>query len=329
MAIRLTSYNIEWFNKLFETDNTLKTDQASTDRFNAIASVLQTLDSDIIGIVEAPNTGGNQSTVTKLQNFANTFNLKTDKALTGFTSKGQQEIAVLFNSTKLKVAHKPGGSGTKNPPFNNEFRVDTDQDKIKEVYSHYRPPLEVEVTLKANNKKFRLIVAHIKSKGIFSNMDRLNWERANKRNRLKIIGEASSVRRRVDEFLDAGHNVIVMGDVNDGPGMDYYEFMFGRSGVEIVMGDIFEPGRILRSVMGRPKFGNFGWEPSSARFKDSFTEDMVNVLIDHILISDGVKTSGQTPHKVWNPFQDNDAKNIKQELLDASDHFPITLDMNP
>ncbi len=329
MAIRLATYNVEWFTKRFNADNTLKSDVASVKQLDAVAAVLKKIKADLVGIVEAPNNGGNQSTVMKLENFASHYGLSLNKALIGFPSKGQQEIAILYNDSKLAAVHKTGGSGVKNPPFNQEFRVDTDDDKIKEIYAHYRPPLEAEITVISSGRSFRLIVAHVKSKGIFSNMDRLNWERASRRNRLKIIAETTSIRKRIDEFIEQGHDVVAMGDINDGPGMDFYEFMYAKSGVEILMGDIFQPDRIVRSYGGRPKFGDYGWEPSSARFKDSFTGDNVNVLIDHVLASSGIKTSGQKPHRVWSPYQDQDAKAIKSELLEASDHFPVTLSVKP
>ena len=119
-----------------------------------------------------------------------------------------------------------------------------------------------------------------------------------------------------------------MGDINDGPGMDEYEMRFGRSGVEIIMGDLFEPDLILRSFSGRPVWKNNGWRPSSVRFKDRITEDYINVLIDHILISSKLKTSGQNPYQIWNPFENDTAKPIKADLLKASDHFPISINLN-
>ena len=36
------------------------------------------------------------------------------------------------------------------------------------------------------------------------------------------------------------------------------------------------------------------------------------------------KASG---HRIWNPFQLEEAKPIKRELLDASDRFPVSLDL--
>ncbi len=48
----------------------------------------------------------------------------------------------------VSVEHAPGGTaGSKsNPPFDERFEIDTDDDKIKEIYKHYRPPFETKVT---------------------------------------------------------------------------------------------------------------------------------------------------------------------------------------
>jgi endonuclease/exonuclease/phosphatase family metal-dependent hydrolase len=172
------------------------------------------------------------------------------------------------------------------------------------------------------------MVVHAKSKGIFDAVDMVRWERENERNRRKLFAEATSIRTRVDQWLDDGQSVVVMGDVNDGPGMDNFEFRFGRSAVEIIMGSLFQPSRVLANHAGQPRFGRFGWEPSSARFRDRFTEDLVNVLIDHIVASQDLPVVANSPHKIWNPFQDDDARPLRDELVEASDHFPVTLDLD-
>ena len=89
MALRLCSYNIEWFDDLFTKSNTLKTDADSRPRQEAIRDVLQTVNGDVIGIVEAPNTTtttGSQSTAECLENFSQWAQLRTTKVLTGFIS---------------------------------------------------------------------------------------------------------------------------------------------------------------------------------------------------------------------------------------------------
>ena len=221
--------------------------------------------------------------------------------------------------------HDPGGSpkSKSNPPFDRPFQQDTDEDRIKEIYEHHRPPLEANVKV-LGGAEFHVLLVHAKSKGIFRAVDLVRLQRESERNRRKLLAEACSIRRRVDDWLDAGRDFLVMGDVNDGPGMDFYEQLFGRSALEIIMGDVFQPDRILRNLAGRPRWGQLGWRPSSARFRDRMTHDHINVLIDHVLHSPKLKASG---HRIWNPFELEEAKPIKRELLDASDHFPVSVDL--
>lgn len=331
MSLRLCTYNIEWFDKAFTDDNRLSADAESEEQLAAIREVITHIDPDIIGIVEAPNHSAStgKSTVACLETFAQEAGLRVNEALMGFPSPGRQELAILFDPQKLSAEHEPGGEegNTARPRFDEEFRADTDDDRIKEVYKHYRPPLEVKLTRQDGGPELHLMVVHCKSKGIFSNTDRLHWLRETERNRRKLFAEAISIRQRVDEWLDLGRGMVVMGDINDGPGMDFYERRFGRSAVEVVMGDLFDPDRILRSQIGRPTWGRFGWEPSSTRFTDIFTNDPVNALIDHILVSRDVATVGDGAHQIWNPFQLAAAEPLKATLFKASDHFPVTLDI--
>ena len=101
----------------------------------------------------------------------------------------------------------------------------------------------------------------------------------------------------------------VVGDINDGFGLDYYEQRFSRSAVETLLGNVWAPDRILRHILPRPKLRKYGWEPSSSSFRDVVTRNRVNVLIDHILVSQSVKFSDAI---VWNPFLDDAPKIVKR-----------------
>ena len=114
--ITLCSYNIEWFTKLFDANNNFEssgneTEQVKiTERLQAIAKVIGDIDADLYGIVEGPNTTtttGVRSTVEALQFFATQFGLRCNKAMIGFPSAGQQEIAVLYDPNKVVVEHAP------------------------------------------------------------------------------------------------------------------------------------------------------------------------------------------------------------------------------
>ena len=245
--MRLMSYNIEWFDDHFESDNTLKTTSDSQKKFDGLTSAISAIDPDLIGITEAPNTTttGVRDTVQALENFASAMGLRQSKALIWFPSAGRQEIAILYDPDVVTAEHNPGGrAGHKtNPPFNESFQADSDADGIKELYKHFRPPLEAKITRSDGGDDFGLIVVHAKSKGIFSAMDRVHFERTSDRNRRKLFAECSSIRLRIEEWLEGDRPVVVMGDVNDGPGFDYYESRFGRSAVEMIMGDVFDPDK--------------------------------------------------------------------------------------
>jgi len=148
--MRTMTYNIEWFDDCFEDDNSLKTTPDATSKLDAVAAVLKAIDPDLIGVTEGPNTTtttGERDTVAALKNFAAAKGLRQADAMIGFPSAGRQEIAAMFDPNVCSVTHDPGGrTGHKtNPPFNEAFQADSDADGIKELYKHYRPPLEAKV----------------------------------------------------------------------------------------------------------------------------------------------------------------------------------------
>ena len=65
-------------------------------------------------------------------------------------------------------------------------------------------------------------------------------------NRRKQLAQAIWLRQRIAAHLAEGTPLMLMGDLNDGPGLDEFEHLFGRSSVEILMGlpgelQIFDP----------------------------------------------------------------------------------------
>jgi endonuclease/exonuclease/phosphatase family metal-dependent hydrolase len=323
-SLRFAAYNIEWMTRLFRKKSTEPLTGSGSKEYKrslSIAKVIKKIDPDILGICEAPNS--QKHLENWLQEFLNGAGYSVAMHNEEFLSPGQQEIAVLFKGDKVHVKVKPEGEA-KHKPFNKKIEMDTDDDRIKEVYKFYRPPLEVEIEDLSGKQLVKLLVAHTKSKGIFNQMDMLHYERTSRRDRMKLFAEASWIRYRTNQWLDEKSKVVVMGDFNDGPEMDYYETLFGKSAIELAMGSIWEPERILHNVIGKPKWGEYGWKPTSARFKDRFTEDYVNVLIDHILISDRIKIS--EPGLVWNPYQEKiEDEKVSEAFKGASDHFPISV----
>lgn len=340
MDLTFAVYNVKWMKDLFYRDGTPKStdagdqdDRDDAERGRRLASVVRTIDPDILCITEGPDTLKDQTKTASQQLLAwrDLHDMDPDyDAVHGFPSGGQQELCALFKKTKVSLTHDPERNAKKHP-FDQPFLVDTLESLIKEQYSHYRPPLELSVREPGHggDEVGRIIVAHAKSKGIFDSVDLARFEQLSERNRRKLFAECYSIRERCTQWLseDPTRKIIVCGDINDGFGLDYYESRFGKSAVEVLMGEVWEPQQILRHVLPRPKLNKWGWVPSSSRFRDRITEDQFNVLIDHILVSQAV---GYHNGLVWNPFPDKApdfVKAIKQDLLAASDHFPVSVEV--
>ncbi len=54
-------------------------------------------------VIEAPDTNGKRSSVKALEHFAATYDLRTRKAITGFSSETEQEITLLYDPDKLSA----------------------------------------------------------------------------------------------------------------------------------------------------------------------------------------------------------------------------------
>ncbi len=333
MQLKIAVYNMKWMKRLFTAQGKPVTTGDEAKRSAKLAEVVKAIDPDILGIVEGPDTtvGGSKSASKQLVAWAAHHGLHSSyKAVHGLPSAGQQELCALYKSNKVKLVHKPEKRTSKDP-FDRPFLVDTTDSLIMEQYKHYRPPLEVSVKSATSNKEIaRIIVAHTKSKGIFDNVDMARFEQLSERNRKKLYAECLSIRERCNQWIkdDPDRGVIVMGDINDGVGMDYYERRFMRSAIDLLLGDVWEPDFILTHVLPKPKLNKYGWVPSSHRYENKFTEDKFNVLIDHVLVSGGIRVKDAL---VWNPYlQQKDAnttskvKALKETLREASDHYPVS-----
>ncbi|WP_157373458.1 endonuclease/exonuclease/phosphatase family protein [Algoriphagus terrigena] len=324
MILRVAVYNMEWMRDLFHPDGTPITTGKDGKRSRSLAAIIKALQVDFLGVVEGPDTlvSGAKTSSGQLLAWANEFIPgHTFSAVHGFPSSGQQELGALFDHTKIKVLFTPETRDGER--FNEPFLMDTTNRMIKEQYKHYRPPLELSILGLDDQLFSRVIIAHTKSKGIFDKVDYARFEQLSQRDRLRLFGECMHIRERCNQYLAKGQNVIVMGDINDGFELDFYENRFSKSAVELLLGDTWKPEWILRSVLPKPKLTAYGWTPYSGKYVDRITGDEFNVLIDHILVSRGIRIlRGQ----VWNPSLEQDdplIQGLRNELFHAADHFPI------
>jgi len=339
--MRIATYNVEWFNALFDDQGNLldddgwsgRQDVRRTDQLAALGIVFTALNADAVMVIEAPDHNGRRSTVPALENFARAFGLRAHRATLGFANETQQEIALLYDPDTLTVAHDPQGDPTGKkgdagcPRFDGVFRIDLDVDATEDLVRFSKPPLELSVQT-ASGRSLRMIGAHLKSKAPHGARDRDTAMRIAIANRRKQLAQAIWLRRRVEAHLTQAESLILLGDLNDGPGLDEYEHLFGRSSVEIVMGEdgphgLYDPHarQALRSRLMAM--------PTTARFYLPHENRYIQALLDYIMISEDLRELSPR-WRIWHPFDDPvcwKTPELRDALISASDHFPVTLDI--
>ncbi|MEO0343204.1 MAG: endonuclease/exonuclease/phosphatase family protein [Pseudomonadota bacterium] len=340
--MRIATYNVEWFASLFDDEDQLIFDQSWSGRsdvtksqqLGALARVFRAVDADAYMIIEAPNTGRKQNTIQALQNFAQHFGLRQTTALSGFTNQTQQEIALLFDPDQMNAIHAPLGQETdskglaKNARFDGAFRLDVDVDARPDAIVFSKPPLEVTLTPHSGGT-LSLIGVHAKSKAPHGAKDDADAMRIAIQNRRKQLAQCIWIRQRVDQLLDQDKDIVVLGDFNDGPGLDTYEQLFGQSSIEIVLAQDQGFARTLFDPHASMALSPWNFVmPTTARFYKYETKSYLNALLDYIMVSHRLRSRGSW--QIWHPFnhapcfEDNA---LCQALLTASDHFPVSIDL--
>lgn len=336
--LRLATYNVEWFNALFDVRGRLLDDAEWSARYNitradqlaALGIVFTAMDADAIMVIEAPDTNGKRATVKALENFADTIGLRARRALIGFPSPTEQEIALLYDPDRITARHDPRGEAEGEAPrFDGTFRMDLDQDGTPEPIRFSKPPLELALTV--NSRPLRMIGVHAKSKAPHGARDPNEAIRIAIENRRKQLAECVWLRARVAAHLAAGDDLVVMGDFNDGPGLDDYEKLFGHSGVEVVMGVGCDPQmRLFDPHADMALDRRIGLQPTTARFWQVDQERWFEALLDFVMVSPGLLTH-HAKWRIWHPLNDPTClktPELREALLTASDHFPVTLDLD-
>ncbi len=340
--MRLATWNVEWFTALFDDAGRLLMDDepsgragvTRTERAAALGIVFAALDADGIMVIEAPDGHRRRDGAQALETFAAAFGIRARKALLGFVNETQQEIAFLHDPDAMTAVHDPRGEAAPSrgaegaPRFDGALRIDLDIDATPDIVRWSKPPLELAVRT-AGGFAFRMIGVHTKSKAPHGARSPDAIMRRAIENRRKQLAQSVWLRRRVDEHLAAGEPLVVLGDFNDGPGLDEYEALFGRSSLEIVIGgegavQLHDPA--ARRAMAGPSTA----APTSARFWIPDEGRWMETLVDYVMVSPDLMARGPR-WRIWHPFDDPGCYRVpelREALLAASDHFPVTLDID-
>jgi hypothetical protein len=332
--MRIASYNVEWFNALFDKSGKLALDDGWSRRhgvtrreqLEALRAVFQRLDADAVMVIEGPDTEGARDTTHALEQFADWAGLRACAVKTGFINETRQEIALLYDPLKLRVQHDPKGQNSAFPIFNTAYHVQVDDEPTRDV-TFSKPPLELALEDRKTGFSCRLIGVHIKSKSAHGAKTDDEFQRISIENRRKQLAQSLWLRGRIEDHLSAGDSLIVLGDFNDGPGLDHFEKIFGKSSVEIVMGahtklPMIEPN--AATVLSQ----RLGAGPSSARFYIHPERRYFSALLDYVMMSPDLARHAKW--RIWHPFDDRDCYDelkFREALLHASDHFPVTVDL--
>lgn len=344
--MRIATYNVEWFDALFARDGSpllddhwsARHDVTRRDQLEALGIVFNALDADAVMVIEAPDTNRRRDTVRALEQFADWAGIRARAVEMGFVNETQQEIAVMYDPLLLRARHDPMGApadlgdALEPPAFNSVYHLDLDTDRDRDPVRFSKPPLELSMEVRATDFAFRMIGVHVKSKAPHGARNARDVIRISIENRRKQLAQCIWLRERVEGHLRAGEPMIVLGDFNDGPGLDEYEKLFGRSGVEIVLGEgeegVAPELRLIDPHARMALAQRIGAAPTTARFYIREEKRYLSALLDYVMLSPDLARGAQW--RIWHPFDDPtcyETPELRQALLTASDHFPVSVDL--
>ena len=327
--LKIATWNIEHSDKLIDAlaePNTAARKKAE-DRRDAIAEEILMLDADILQVCEGPNgearaeaffaeVAPDYDLVVRGVDDRDAYGMKGTDATTGrqwiwfLLRKGTPITARLLHLDRWKDAvtaasdgrHADGRWAVSWP----ELRRDADGAEealglsVPERHSHWRHPqvLQAEV----DGHFLELIGCHLKSKinrtPIVGDADDPDFFERNPalvadviKSRTKLTTEASDIRHYLNARFaeDADAAVVILGDLNDGPGKERIEARFlYHDLVTSLQGDVFFARRFLNHAL-------FDLEESerwSVQFRDRLDPGRdPRILLDHVLFSQSMTRS--------------------------------------
>lgn len=328
-TIKITSWNVEHMERLAQPDLSASVRR----RRDAVVQELRALAPDILCLLEGPK---GEAAIDSVASDLLGGEWVPVKAQSGaYATLGSQWIWFLVRPplaercSLLPVATWDAFAGGSWPcHLWGEF------DAIQ--HRHYRHPQVL--VLDWNGFRVEFIGLHLKSK--FVNQGERMWQaggddqrefiREALRARVKLTTEASNVRAYIDAKFQQSVEpaIFVLGDLNDGPGKEYFEdqFLFFDL-ISNIQGDIFAARRFLNHAL-------FDF-PDELRWTVQF-EDFVDparnprILLDHILFTQGL-VSGALPWRIdaragLVEHEIHDLVNASLPLsLKTSDHKPVSV----
>jgi endonuclease/exonuclease/phosphatase family metal-dependent hydrolase len=339
-TLKITSLNAEWMNDWFTPDAdpvdfrttfTRDGEQNRTDiTAGRLADLIRSVDPDILAMQEAPSRPAELALF--LDRYLNDAGTRRYEFIMGDTG-GAQKLALLYKPAVIHVGLTPS---SQLQMLIEPWLADVDGDAVLDSYEFTRLPLVT--TAQVGQSSVQVIVAHTKSN--FVNQGQTMWENpatrqayivAALKNRRRIATEGMRLRQYLDDQLqnDAAARIIVLGDLNDGAGRDYFEENYLAHNVtDVLVGSTFKPEWLFTHAQHDL--------PESERYSavfDDFVTDEPNrhLLLDHILLAPGfmadsgirvVAGTGTAEHVAYEALVVNQGRKREDR---PSDHRPVSV----
>jgi hypothetical protein len=140
-------------------------------------------------------------------------------------------------------------------------------------------------------------------------------------NRRRITMEAVELRRYIDETIDSYPNSIILGDVNDGPGTEFFEnYMLGMDITSTLLGSTYYPNKIFHHLLDK--------EDYTAIF-DDYVDNVSDrkILLDRALVSPSILPavlSCKVEYEKYDALVDKPGRRDGR----PTDHRPVTLKLS-
>ncbi|MCZ4279643.1 endonuclease/exonuclease/phosphatase family protein [Kiloniella laminariae] len=334
--LKITSWNIEHMKRLFETGGSATVQQRRARRRESVAAEITALDADVLCVLEGP------ASATDMKEFcdndlAGKWQL-IEAADDQYGIRGSQYIWFLVknhlasDASLLPVATFREFAGE-------SWKVHYWGDFEEQTHRHYRTPQTLLLDWRGERLEF--IGLHLKSKFVqrgasdwaAGGQQKQDYIRAAIKARIKLTTEAQNVRNYIDrKFAQlAAPNIFVMGDLNDGPGKEYFErqYLFFDL-LSNIQGDVFFARRFLNhALFDAPE--ELRWSVNFQDFVDP--ERDPHILLDHILFTQAL-VDGSKPFEIR-----SGAGRVEHEIHEeinaplpqyahSSDHRPVSVTLS-
>ena len=331
--IKITSWNIEKIDGLLTSSSNPTTQRHKESRLAAIREQIHAMSPDILCMIEGPTDARiDQFTHDVLQD--SYFAVKAPD--NEYDTRGIQWIWFLVKP-ELAPNCQLQRTNVWDSFTQKTWEVHYWGKHETSIHDHYRHPQVL--VLDWHGQRVEFIGLHLKSK-IVSRVQEQMWESGGDEReefieeavkaRIKLATEAANVRDYIDvKFKQVANPAIfVMGDLNDGPGKEYFEknYLFFDL-VSNIQGDVFFARKFLNHAL-------FDYDESlrwTVEFDDFIDPNRKpEILLDHILFTQGLvdgslnlqveAKAGFVEHEITELINSQNYK-----YAHTSDHRPISL----